>query len=633
MLDFIRSRAQTWVAWVIVGLIIVPFALWGIGDYATGGAEDNVATINDVNISQREFQRAYYQQEQRLKQMLGENYDASLFEDQMRRSVLEGMISQELMVQTARDEGLQVGAAQLAAVIQSVSSFQEGGAFNRATYESTLKMQGQSAAYFESRVARDLLSQQLYAALHDSAIVTDYDVDMLLKLERQQREVSYVQIPAARFLADAVISNDDIESQYSASIDRYKMPEKVDVEYLELSIESLQSSVDISERALEEAYQNQKEALATPEQRRASHILIEIPFEASAEEKRLAEEKANDLLARLNGGDSFEALAREFSDDLGSSELGGDLGFFRRGDMVPEFDTKVFSMNVGEVSELVATEFGYHIIRLDEVEKGETPAFAEVKDVLLAELKQSEAERLYYDMADQLTNMVFEYPDNLEIAADELGLKISKAEGITRNGAQGILANPLIVRALFSDEVLKERLNSEPIDIGNDHLIVVRVSDYTPAQAKPLNAVRDEIIEWLTRQYAESKAQTLGEELLAKVESNAGFSALAEAFAVEWVELGLIERGTASVNRLISKRAFELPRVSAGEISAGTVSLGGDYAVVVVKSIKPYEADQISAADRAAMRQQLMSIRGNADYEAFSQGLREASSVVIRLEE
>ncbi|VAW84202.1 Peptidyl-prolyl cis-trans isomerase PpiD [hydrothermal vent metagenome] len=633
MLEFIRSRAQTWVAWVVVGLIIIPFALWGIGDYATGGAEDNVATINGVDISQREFQVAFYQQEQRLRQMLGENYDATLFEDQMRKNVLEGLVSQELMVQAAKNEGLQVGAGQLATIIQGVSSFQDDGVFNRATYESALKMQGQSAAYFESRVYRDLLSQQLYSAIYDSSIITDYEIDALLKLERQKREVSYIQIPAARFIADAVISEDDIESDYSANINRYKMPEKVDVEYLELSIDALKNSVEISSAELEEAYQDQKESFAQPERRKASHILIEMPFEAAADEKQLAEEKAGDVLVRLKDGGSFDALAKEFSDDLGSAELGGDLGFFSQGDMVSGFDEKVFSMSIGEVSDLVITEFGYHIIRLDEVEKGSVPAFTEIENELLSQLKQAKAERQYYELADQLTNLVFEYPDSLDVAVDELALEINKVDGVGRNGGQGVLANPLVTQALFSNDVLNERLNSEPLEVGNDHLIVVRVSDYMPAQAKPLSAVRSEIIEWLTRQYAESEAKSLGEKLLSAVESGSELSAVEKEFTVSWVDAGLIERSSGSVNRSISQRAFELPRISADEVSAGTVSLGGDYAVVVVRSVELYDVSQIDDADRMAMRQRLAGVQGGSDYDALSSGLREAATVVVRLEE
>ncbi len=634
MLEFIRNRAQTWVAWVIVGLIIIPFALWGIGDYATGGAEDNVATINGVNISQREFQVAFYRQEQRLRQMLGENYDATLFEDQMRKNVLEGLIGQELMVQTAKNEGLQIGASQLASVIQGVSSFQDDGVFNRATYESALKIQGQSAAYFESRVYRDLLSQQLYSAIYDSSIITDHEIDALLKLEHQKREISYIQIPAARFVADAVISQDAIESDYSANIDRYKMPEKVNVEYLELSLNALKNSMEISNTDLEEAYQDQKESFARPEQRKASHILIEIPFEATADEKQQAEKKARDVLASLREGSSFDALAKEFSEDLGSADLGGDLGFFNQGDMAPEFDEKVFLMSLGDVSDLVITEFGYHIIRLDEIKEGSVPAFSEIEGELLSQLKQTKAERQYYELADKLTNLVFEYPDGLDVAADELALEINKADGIGRAGGQGVLANPLVARALFSNDVLNEHLNSEPLEVGNDHLIVVRVSDYMPAQAKPLNAVRGEIVEWLTRQYAESEAKSLGEKLLSAVESDAGFSAVEKEFAVSWVDAGLVERSSGSVNRLVLQRAFELPRVSVGEVvAAGTVSLGGDYAVVVVKSVELYGISQISDADRMAMRQRLASVQGGADYDAFSSGLREASTVVVRLEE
>lgn len=634
MLEFIRNRAQTWIAWVIVALIIIPFALWGIGDYFSGNADNSVATVNDVKISEREFQAAYYQQEQRMKEMLGSNFDPSMFEDQMRKNVLDGLIEQELLVQVSGENGLRVSAGQLAMIIQGIEAFQIEGAFDRSTYESALKMQGQSTGYFESKVRRSILSQQLYSGVTGSSIITEHAVESLLKLQKQQREIAYFEIPATRFLADIIVTDEQILDFYENNRANYKTPEVVTAEYVELSVEKLLDEVEVSESDLLEAYDEQKTSMVAPEQRRASHILIEIPYEASSEEKQAAEVKAEEVLAKLVSGESFEELAKLHSDDPGSAEGGGGLGFFSAGDMVAEFDAKVFSMSAGEVSGLVSTEFGYHIIRLDEVKESQVPSLEEARDELLAQLKYSEAERRYYDMADKLASLSFEYPDSLDVVVEDLQLEVQKAEGVTRVGAPGIFANPKITKLLFAEDVLGERLNSEPIEIGDNHVLVVRVSEHIPAKTKPLDEVRDSISQQLTRQESQLKAQRLGEEILAAVEAGKPPEALAAEFEVALHTPGMLEREAAEINSVISRRAFELARPTEGEISVGSVTLdSGGYAVVVVAKVEEFDVGTLGDELRQSTRQQLAGAQGGVEYAAFSSSLRESAGVVSRLEE
>ena len=634
MLEFIRNRAQTWIAWVIVALIIIPFALWGIGDYFSGNADNSVAVVNDTKISEREFQQAYYQQQQRMKEMFGEEADLSMFDEQIRQNVLDSLIDQELLVQYANEHGLRISPQQLAMVIQNIDAFQNGGSFDRATYESALNMQGQSPGYFESRVMRSLLTQQLYLGVAETAIVTDYMVNTILKLQKQQREVGYFEIPQARFAAEVTIEESDIENYYHDNPVSFSTEDKVDVEYLVLAATELNRDISVSDSEIKEEYESQKLGLATPEERSASHILIEIPFEANETEKAEAKSKAEEVSAKLKSGEDFAALAKEYSNDPGSAEMGGDLGYFTRGDMVPEFDAKVFAMSEGELSGLVETEFGYHIIRLDAIKASEIPSLADVEAELREQLLQAKADTLYYEKADRLTNLAFEYPDSLEIAADELGLQIEKQQQVTRTGGQGALASSKVTAALFSDEVLTDRMNSEPVEIADNTLVVVRVANYTPSDVQPLDEVRDQIVKVLTRQQAQEKAQQLGETILSALQAGGEAETLAKEHDVAWYKPELLERSSSAINRTIIKRAFELPRVVDDKPSLGSVRLeNGNYAVVSVANVVNPDVIEMTDSDREALRTQLGGMTGESEFSALTTSMRENGEVVSRVTE
>ena len=632
MLEFIRNRAQSWVAWVIVGLIIVPFALWGVGDYVSGGADSSVAVVNSTKISEREFQQAYFQQQQRMKEMFGDDVDLAVFDDQIRQNVIDSLIDQELLIQYANQHGLRVSPQQLATVIQSIDAFKTDGNFDRAAYESALNMQGQSPGYFESRVMRSLLTQQLYLGVAESSIITTHTVDTILKLQMQQREVGYFEIPQARYASEVELEESAIQDYYHDNPTSFSSEEHIDAEFVVLSASDLAHDIKIDDDELKELYESQKSGMATAEERNARHILIEIPFEASDEEKVKAEASANEVHAKLQSGEDFAELAKLYSDDPGSAELGGELGFFGRGDMVPEFDAKVFNMAEGEVSGLVETEFGFHIIQLDAIKASEVPSFAEIEEELRDQLLQSKSDTIYYDMADQLTNLSFEYPDSLEVVADELGLPIQAQQKVTRGGGQGYLSSSKVSTSLFADEVLNDRLNSEPIEIADNTLVVVRVAEHTPAEVVPLDEVRDRIVQLLTKQVAEDMAQDAGEAILLALQAGDSAEAIAKEHDVAWYNPEVISRNGSSINPTIVKRAFELPRVVAEVPSLGTVRLdNGNYAVVSVFSVLVPELDDVSVDERVAMTTQLGGMLGESEFSAITASMRDSGDIVSRL--
>ncbi len=633
MLEFIRNRAQSWVAWVIVGLIIIPFALFGIGDYATNDAGNNVATVNDVKISNQEFQRAYYQQEQRMKEMLGADFDVSVFEGQMRKNVLDGIVEQELLVQVSRDEGLRVSAQQLAMIIQGIEAFQSDGKFDRETYLSALNMQGQSIGYFESRIHRSLLSQQLYAAVASSSVVSNSSIDTYLRLQNQQRDIGYFEIPAAKFSADISIDESAASDYYNENSNLYKTTETVDVEYVSLSLDDLIDGIELSEQEIVEAFAEQKSSMTPAEQRKASHILVELQPGAEKDEVGDASEKARMIKLRLVAGEDFSSLAQEFSDDLGSADMGGDLGFFSQGDMAPEFDEKVFSMSQGDVSDVVETEFGFHIIRLDEIKASKEPLLADVRDQLVEQLRFNKAESKYYDLVDSLTNLAFEYPDSLEVVAEDLSLSIATYKEVSKSSGEGFLANPKVLSVLFSADVLGERLNSEPIEVADNHVIVMRVDSHEQAKTRSFSDVEQSIVAQLTTKASRYAAQELGEEVLIKIQAGVDTDALEVEYGITWILLDGQLRGSRELDSAIVSRAFELPRPKEGGLSAGSVALAsGDYAVVSVSSVRDLALIDITAKQRMAARARLLGLQGDSEYAAFSVGLKSVANIALNLE-
>ena len=473
MFDFIRKYAQGWFAWAIIILVTVPFALWGIHQYSEGDSSVNVAAVNGKKISDQEYQQAYQQQRNRIQTMLGKNFDPSLIDEkQLRKSVLENLIEREVIIQGAQDAGLRVSDARIGAEIRAIPNLQNKGQFDKEQYERLLHSQGLSVGAFEHMVGNDLIIQQMNQGIADSAIVTKAELDALLRIKLQQRDIGYALVPASSYVGDAVVEDKAIEKFYQDNPDRFRTPEQVSVNYIELSVDDLAKDIQITEGALHERYQERAADFTTPEERRARHILIQVASDASPAVVDAAKKKAEGLLARIRKGESFAELAKQFSEDPGSAKEGGDLGFFGRGVMDKAFEQAAYSLKVGEVSEPVRSTFGIHLIKLEAVRGGERKPFEQVRAELESDLKHQQAEDRYFAEAETLSNMAFEHADNLTAAAQALRLPIQSSPLFTRNGGVGIAANPKVRDAAFSDDMLLGGKNSEAIELDQDHVVV-----------------------------------------------------------------------------------------------------------------------------------------------------------------
>ncbi|MDJ0863296.1 MAG: SurA N-terminal domain-containing protein [Gammaproteobacteria bacterium] len=629
MLQGIRDRAQGVLMWIIVGLIIATFALWGIHQYFGPDANVVVAKINDRELTLPEFQDAYQRQRFRLQAMLGPQFDLGRLDDsRLKRETLQQMIDQEVILQSAAAHGLRVGDEQLALQIRAISAFRADGGFSQAQYESWLRNQGYSPGYFEHNFRRSLLTDQLQSAVASSALVTEAAVDQALRLQEQTRDFAYLLVPMSAFRNQVEITEDEIRSYYESRRASFVNPEQVSVEYLVLSRATIAEQMSIEQSELERRYEEQKANYVAAEQRRASHILIAAAQDAPAGEVAAAEKKAQELRQRLTAGESFEELAKAESDDPGSAELAGDLGYFSRGVMDKPFEDAVFAMQSGEISDPVRSSFGFHIIRLDGIQAGDVKPLSEVQEQVRRELQLEKAEHLYFEQAEQLANLAFENPDTLEIAAETIGLEAKESEFFSRGGGPGILADRKVVAAAFAEEVLVNGNNSEPLELTNGRIVVLRVKEHRPPTDRALEEVRDEIVSLLTDDKAREMAMAQGQLSLKALREGADAESIAKEHDLKWNLREAVARTDSSMPAVVVKRAFQLSRPSPGEsVYGSTVLPSGDFALISLTAVQDGEPSASSKAARDALRASLERGLGEEVFSGFLQALRASSSI------
>lgn len=612
MLHFIREHAQGWIAWVIVGLLIIPFALWGINKYFGSGGKLVAATVNGSEISQREFQQAFYEQRTRMQQMLGAQYNAQLFDPQIKQRVINELVDRELLMQNADEAGYRVSDQTVIATIQGIDAFRQDGVFSKALYQQQVQAQGQSPAGFERRVKRMILTGQLPDGLASTVFVTDAELDAAIRLQEQTRDFHFLILPVSKY-QDATVANEAaVKAYYDQHADRFMTEEQVQVEYVELAASALTSDTVPSDDVLREFYEANKSQYQVPEERRASHILVQVPEGADEAAIKAARAKIDELYKKIKAGASFEQLAKDNSDDPGSAELGGDLGYFGRGTMEPDFEKAVFALKEGEVSEPVLTSFGYHIIKLTGIRAAKSKPFADIRADVLKQYQADAAERKYFDLAEKLTNLAYETPDSLSSVAEQLDLELKKSPFFGRGGGAGVFANPRVVSAAFSDDVLKQGYNSEPIELGENHVLVLRVAEHKEARQRPLSEVEQQVKQQVIQEKAREATQSAGAAALKQLTTGEASAALAKSLALEWKASGAVTRSAKDVDSTVLKQAFKLAKPAAGAASYGGVVLSsGDYALIQLDKVVDGDPTAMDKAARQALKRRLAGVQAS----------------------
>ena len=625
MLLSIRDRARGWVAWVIVGFISIPFALWGLHSYFTGPDQQVVADVGGEEITENQYRRAFQMRVQELRDAWGDEFPPDLLDDErFRESVLEGVVAQTLLQQFMEDQGFAVSDSHLAQNIRSIQAFHANGGFSEQRYEQLARMQYGSVSAFENEMRRSLINEQLSGGIGDTALVSQREFDLLIGLRNQQREFDYLRIAAEGFTEQVSVGEAELEEFYQANQDRFRTRTRLRLAYLELDPEKVAASISVSEDDLRDMYEAEIRRFTTPEDRRASHILVSLENREEDEARALAGE----LHERLEAGEEFSELASEYSDDPLSATEGGDLGWVSRDDMVRAFEDTLFALDTGGVSEPVRTRFGFHLIRLDDVRGGEATPFEQVRDELEESYRRDRIEQDFFDMAEALADLTFDHGGTLEPAADYLDLDIRETDWFTRDGGEGIVRHSRVVEEAFMPEVLEEGLNSAPIELADGRMLVVRRLEHEPARVRELEEVRDEVEAVLRDERARELAREQGKALLSRLqEDELDWSAAAAEAGVELAGPLTIRRGSSEVPAAIGQAAFRLPRPDNSAILGHAETGEGDFVLIRLTSVSDGALDDLPEQERREQLRQLALLRGNTELDAFVDSLRERKRI------
>jgi peptidyl-prolyl cis-trans isomerase D len=608
---------------VVLALVALPFAFWGIDSYQrVMSRAGEVAEVSGQKIGEEEFSEALRQQQDRMRGVLGKNFDPAVFDSPaVRRELLEGMISQRLLMQYASRSYLVVPDETLIETTMSIPAFQVDGKFSRERYDAALQNERMSPETFDAALRRDLTVQQISGALADSGFVSKSAADQFALLRAQQREISEQRIQAdARGVQ---VASGAVRAFYDSNPARFQVPEEVQAEYVVLSADSLLASEQVDPGEVRKYYESNLSKYGEPEQRRASHILISVKSGATEEDKRKARERAEAIVARLRASPgSFAELAKKESGDPGSASQGGDLGFFSRGMMVRPFEEAAFHLKLGEISDPVESDFGFHIIKVTGIRPGKMKTFEQVRPEIELQLKKQQAGRHFAEAAETFSNLVYEQADSLQPAADKFKLAIQKAQGVTRQAASvPALNNPRLLAALFSEDSIKNHRNTEAVETSPGTLVSARVLSHKPASLRPFEEVKDGIAKALAQQEALGLARKQGSALLEDLRK--GDSSKARFGASKVVSRddpkGLLP---AAIAQVFGADTSKLPAYAG-------VESGDGYTVYRISRVVEVQPDE---ARRRSVQSELGRVAGALEFRSFLDALRADAKVEINRE-
>tara|TARA_R110002072_G_scaffold121598_3_gene255518 strand:+ start:21433 stop:23304 length:1872 start_codon:yes stop_codon:yes gene_type:complete len=622
MLQNIRQNVQGTAAKIIVGLIVISFSFFGLESILVSGGGSEIAEVNGEPIYPQQLQQALDTQKRRLIAMMGENLDPSLLDDErLGPQALEALINRELLMQSATEMGLSVSDSEIGAVVASMEQFQVDGVFSPELYRNVLSSAGYTPAYFKQSLHDDMLLGQLRSGIAGSEFVTPAELEANTRIVSEQRDLRYFTIPRESIASNPQITDKQLQAYYDAHQDSFRTPESVDLDYLELTLDQFRKPVKDS--AIQEAYQQAIRGSEFKAQNRVSHILFESDDDG-ARAQRI--EQAQQELA---SGASFAEVARTFSDDIGSADRGGDLGY-TSGDTFPApMEDAIAQLEPGVVSDPVTTEAGTHLIVVTERKPGEAPSLEEMRAELQESIQESEARVVLLRTVEALKDLSFNAED-LEYPAKELELTVKRADAVSRTGNEGLFSNPALVEAAFSEDVLEAGNNSEVIELPQNKFVVVSVRHHNQPEVKPLAEVRDEVLAAVTDEA--NRAAVMAQARQALQQLSAGVPMQQIAGAGEYplqVELG-VDRGNTVVQPEVLRRLFELPAPDTGVQSADVVMMpNGDAVVVQLLQVSTGEYASLPAAERAQLQQALTGeFSGLIDSE-FQSGLRDRADIKV----
>ncbi len=643
MLQKLRDKTSGWIATVILGLLIIPFAFFGMESYMSQRVDTYAARIaqppswwqsapqawpvsvlwSTHDIGDAEFRQQFEQARMRAREEQGDKFDAKVFEAvDNKRNVLDGMIDEQVMRMSAEHDGILVSDAEVRKAIRDVPDFQVDGTFDVDRYQLLLAAQSppQSPREFETRIRDNLQFGLIPSRLAQSAFVTNAEVDRIMRLLGEQRDVSFVMLPAQP--ADtAAVTAAQIQAWYKSHADGYRRPETVRLEYVEVDGASLPLQA-VDEAALRKRYEEGAAKFSAAEQRQVSHILVQVAADASDADKKAAEARANKLAAKAREpGTDFAALAMANSDDAGSKGKGGDLGLMSKGSLPGPFEDAAFAMKSGEIRGPVKSDFGWHIIKIGEIKTGTQRPFEDVRAQLEAELQESERDRAYNELSGKLVDQVYKSPASLEPAAKALGLIVQTTPALSRAGGQGIVADQKVLRAAFSDTLIQDGTASDPIELGPNHSVMIRVIEHNPERPRPLSEVSDAVVVAI-HQDRQRKAAEAAADALVKAAKTDTLAKVADSAKLAMAEMNALQRSSAIPSRRAVEAFFATPRPRDNLIPVDKVEIGGQYIVYAIRAVRDGDLTKASASEREQLRKQLATIAGIDAQKAYVRASR-----------
>ncbi len=594
MLHVIREKATGWVAYFIILIISIPFALWGISEYLGFGGSADVAEVNGQPIPVERYNELY--QDNRSRNTPPPGVDPEQWERGLKLRVLDGLIDRVLLFQYLDRERIDVTDARLAQSIQALDLFRVDGRFDEKRYQQILDANRMTPARFEADQREQMRAQIMGQMLTDSALATDAEVRDYLALKDQTRDIRYFRIPEGRFYEPGAVTEEDIQATYEAEKDRYRAPERVRVSYLELRLDRLDDAAPLSEEAIVAHYEARALDFMAPELRKLRQIFLKGPE---------SDESAQALYRRLQDGEDFADLARAHSQDELSRERSGQIGWVAEGDLPEDLAALVFSLEPGTVSEPVKTERGVYLLEVQEREPARLQALEAVRDQVVEQARRADLEGRYAAAAEELGLLAYENPESLAVAAEQLGMDIQSTDRVPLTALpEGVLTQEAVIAALRRDEVLREGMNSDRIDLEVDWSVVVRVDEYEEARTLPLEAVAERIRNDLARQAAWSALLAHASELTERLRENPDIESLAEHDGAELVSHAGLTRDAETVPQQVREKAFSLSRPERTP-SVGLAILYDGAALVAVDAVHEAPVAEIQQEDRENLRVQI----------------------------
>ena len=623
MFDKVREKKR--LVQIVLALIIIPFALWGVSSYdQSGNSAQVIATVDGTKITRQEFDNAQQLQQQRMREQLGANFDAAMLENPgMKRAIIDNLVKQRLLVERAKDARLVVTDDQMAQVIGAVEAFRTDGKFDKKQYQAVLSSNNLTPLRYEARLRDEILGQDMQGSYTQNGYSPESVAENIFRLTEQQRMIRVAPVSFQRFMAQANVEDSAVRNYYDLNQHEYRVPEQAKVEFVKFAMDNLVTKAEVAADEARKYYDGHQNEFGAPEQRQAAHILINAAPTAPQAERDAAKVQAERLQqqARQNPA-TFAELAKQNSQDPGSATQGGDLGFFGHGMMVKPFEDVAYGMKVGDISDVVQTDFGYHIIKLIAIKPAKISAFDAVRAGILSKLRQQKATDMFAELADKFSNTVYEQSDTLQPAATLIGAKIEQSAWLTKGMKNDAPWTAAMLQAIFTDEIVKNKRNTAATEVAPNTLVAARILDYKPATVRPLGEVQEAIRQKLLRQQALELAAKQGKALLEELHSGSKPAlAWGAVQSVTRLKPGALDAGLA--RQVFQANTDSLPQyVGAEDAQQG-------YVLVRIDAVK--ESGEISDANRVRYIQQLRQLTGEEMFQAYLANAKQQASISVNL--